>query len=62
MNTKAERQMMPGVSAIDDEVVRPINDTFVAVTRDVPHQQLVIFFNLLTTQHSVLVGGAAHIR
>ena len=62
MNAKTERQVLPGPCAVSDEIVRPLDDLFIAVAREVPHDHLVAFFDVLAVQLSVLQRGAAHVR
>src|SRR3546814_17640927 len=60
MNAIAERQMMPWVLTVYDELVRPVDDRLVAVTRQVPHHNLVAFSDLLAADLPILQRRAAH--
>src|SRR3546814_19548021 len=60
MNAIAERQMMPWVLTVYDELVRPVDDRLVAVTRQVPHHNLVAFSDLLAADLPNLQRRAAH--
>ena len=62
MNTETERHMVTGIGTVNDELVRLLDDLFVPVTRDIPHQQLVTLPNLLAAQFRIYNRRPAHIR
>ena len=62
MDAKAKRQVMSGFLSIDNKIIRTINNIFVAITRHVPHQHLIAFFNLLISDDNILIRGSSHIR
>ena len=52
---------MPGVISINDEIIRPVDNLIIAIARQIPHQQLFAFLNMLAAKLDVLVGGTPHI-
>src|SRR5262249_21176462 len=54
--------MLPRVLAIDDETVRILDHFFIAVARNVPHDNLVTLADTLPPNYSVLNSGPAHVR
>src|SRR5216683_2340535 len=62
MNTEAEGDVGTRPGPVNDEVVRTLDDLVVAVARDVPHHDLVIFLDLPATELDVLERGPAHMR
>ncbi len=62
VNAEAERQMMPRVRAIDQELVRVLDRVRIAVTRDVPHHHFLALLDLLAADLSVFERGACHVR
>src|SRR5258708_14540960 len=62
MNTKAEGDVGARSGPVDDELVGTINYLIVAVTRDIPHHDLVTLLEPLAAELDVLERGPAHIR
>src|ERR1700730_15370481 len=62
MNTEAEGDVGTRPGPVNDEIVRTLDDLFVAVARDVPHHDLVTFLDLLAAELDVLERGPAHMR
>ncbi|MGY3559940.1 hypothetical protein ACVWXP_003209 [Bradyrhizobium sp. USDA 4463] len=60
MDAESEREMLPHILAVDHETVGTLNDLFVPVTRDVPHDDLVALPDLLSAYNAVDHGSAAH--
>ena len=61
MQAKAERQMLPGIGPVDDQFVGVFKLFFITVSGDIPHQQLIIGFDLLTADDRVFIRGTAHV-
>ena len=53
--------MPAGVLRSIREFIRIFNGTAVPISRDIPHQQLVTLFDILTSQYRILRGGSSHI-
>ena len=62
MNAVPERELSVGVVAFDVEHVRFLEDIFVLIGGDVPHEQLVVLLDLLAAKFGVASGGTAHVR
>src|SRR3954452_17893876 len=62
MNAEAKGDMRAWPSPVDDELIRAIDDLFVAVSRNVPHHHLVALFDLLAPEFDVFQRGPAHMR
>src|SRR6202035_4962814 len=61
MNAKAKREMLARAAAIDDELVRPLYDRVVAISRDVPDDDFVTFLDDFATEFHVFQRGTAHV-
>ena len=61
MDAEAERQVLANPGSFDPEIVRSVDDLFVAVARDVPHGHLVALLDGLAAQFDIAQRGAAHI-
>src|SRR6266480_3668336 len=62
MNTEAEGEMGARPGSVDDELVGTIDHLFVTVARDIPHHDLVTFFELFAAELEVGKRGPAHMR
>src|SRR5205823_12666407 len=60
MDAEAEGQMLPRPCAIDDEVVRVLDRVWIAVARDVPHDDLVALFDGFAADLAIGRRGTAH--
>src|SRR6266852_6657057 len=61
MYAEAEGQVGARSRPVNDELVRTIDHFFVAVTRDVPHHNLVTLLELSAAELDVLERGPAHV-
>src|ERR1700761_8904298 len=62
MYPKAERQMLPRPRAIHQELVRPLDRVFVAITRDIPHHHLVARTDLPASNLRILGRSTPHVH
>src|ERR1700716_4606818 len=62
MNAEAEGDVGARAGPVDDELVGTVDYLIVAVTRDVPHHDLVALPELLAAELDVLERGPAHMR
>ena len=60
MDAKAEGHVVTGAFAIDDVGVGIVDHLFIAVARNIPHDDVIAFFDHLTVQLEVPCGCAAH--
>ena len=58
----AERQVPPGILALDPDQLAILKDALVAVGRGVPQGNPVVLFDLLPEQFGVFGRGPAHVR
>src|SRR5262249_53748825 len=61
-DAETERKMGARPRAIDDEFVWSLDRLFIAVARDVPHDDLVALLDGLAAQLEILKSGAPHMR
>src|SRR5258708_5870715 len=61
VDAETERDVVPGVLPVDDEVVRPVEHFLIAVAGGVPHQNLVTLSDHFAAELDVLDGPAAHV-
>ena len=62
MNTKTKREVLAGIGAINDELVRVLDNSLVTIPRDVPHNDLVAFFDQLAAKLDITRGDAPHVH
>src|SRR3981189_616938 len=62
MNAEAEGDVGARAGPVDDELVGPVDYLIVAVTRDVPHHDLVTLLEPLAAELDVLERCPAHMR
>src|SRR5262249_4198322 len=62
MNAEAERQMIARTRAVDDELVRAVDDLLVAIAGYVPHHDAVTLPDRLAAELGIGQRGAAHMR
>jgi hypothetical protein len=62
MNAEAKRNVIASTLAINQELIRPVSFGLATVTRDIPHDHLVGFANLLDAQNRLLRGEPSHMH
>ena len=62
MNAGTERQVLPRLRPIDDELIGAVDLFFVAISGDVPHHHLVAPGDPATGEFDVVAGGTAHMQ
>src|SRR5437762_2013032 len=62
MDAGAESEMLPGLGAVDNELVGTIDLALVAIAGDVPHHHLVAFGDVAARQFDIVTCGAAHVQ
>ena len=62
VDAEAERQVVPRVGTVDEELVRVLDRVGVAIARDVPHHHFVALLDLLAADLGVFECGARHVR
>lgn len=62
VNTKTKREVLAGIGAINDELVRVLDNSLVTIPRDVPHNDLIAFFDQLAAKLDIARGDAAHMH
>src|SRR6185437_8344718 len=60
MNAEAKRNMMAGPVAVDAEFIGPLDHLFVAIARDVPHDDAVALPDLVALELDIAERRAAH--
>src|SRR6185437_14535522 len=60
MNAEAKRNMMAGPVAVDAEFIGPLDHLFVAIARDVPHDDAVALPDLVALELDIAERSAAH--
>src|SRR5947209_4245166 len=62
MYAEAERNVGARPRPVDYEFIRTLDHLLVAIAGDVPHHDLVAFFDLLAAEFNILERGPAHVR
>src|ERR1700687_1244368 len=62
VDTGAERQMLPRLYAVNDELVGALDLFLVAVSGDIPHHDLVALGDLAAGELDVIARGSAHVQ
>ena len=62
MHAETERQMIASFWPVGCELVGPLDYLVIAITRDIPHGELVAFPDSLTANGDVLKRGTFHMR
>ena len=61
MDTETKRDVMPRVSAVNQELIRTIDHFIVTIARDIPHDHLIAFFDLLAAELKITRGCSTHV-
>ena len=59
--TKTKRKMISSSMTIDFKLVWFFNNSFVTITGNIPHNNLVTFFNHLTIKINILLRNSSHV-
>ena len=62
VDAEAERHVLAGPLAVDDEFVGALDLVLVAVAGDVPHHHLVALLDLTAGKLDIVARGAAHVQ